>query len=166
MERIRPKADPALGWAYRADSDTRSALQRGTKKLKDAEFVEGVDKPHYGGNLAEALAEAQAAEVKRRLGKRRRRKKMARRVTTVKEIHARKGGKAAVASKKKTKADAPSGKLIPLKTICADMDLDPKATRVKLRRLIAKGDIDWHDPNARWEFTPARAKQIKEHLNG
>lgn len=92
---------------------------------------------------------------------------MARRVTTVKELHSRKGK--AKASSKKTvhaKGNGQTGKLIPLKTICAELDLDPKATRVRLRRLIAKGEIDWHDPNARWEFTPARAKEIKQHLNG
>jgi hypothetical protein len=171
VEKIRPKSDAALGWAFRPDSDTVAALTRGVKKLKDAYFNPGADKPHEGGsgNLAEALAEARKAEEKRRFkGKRRRR--MARRVT-LKELHSRKGkGKqAAPASKKKTvakKADAPTGKLIPLKTICAELDLDPKATRVRLRRLIAKGDIDWHDPNSRWEFTPSRAKEIKQHLNG
>lgn len=74
--------------------------------------------------------------------------------------------KKTVPSKKKTVVSTKekSGKLIPLKTICAELDLDPKATRVKLRRLIAKGDIDWHDPNSRWEFTPARAKEIRAHL--
>lgn len=159
---VRPKADPSLGWAYRPDADTTAALSRGKSKLKD--HVLGADKPHEGGNLAEALVEARKAEDKRRFGKRRRRK-MARKVT-VKEIHERKAGKAkATASKKKTVAKAePTGKLIPLKTICAELDLDPKATRVKLRRLIAKGEIDWHDPNSRWEFTPARAKEIRSHL--
>mgnify|MGYP001617987817 CR=1 FL=1 len=67
-------------------------------------------------------------------------------------------------SKKKTAAE-PSGKLIPLKTICADLELDPKAARVKLRRLIANEEIDFHDHSSRWEFTPKQAKVIREHLS-
>lgn len=163
---VRPKADSHLGWAYRPDGDTVAALTRGTKKLREHPEL-GSDKPHMGGsgNLAEALVEARKAEDKRRFGKRRRRK-MARKVS-LKEIEARKGASkkktAAPASKKRTAA-APTGKLIPLKTLCAEMELDPKATRVKLRRAIAKGDIDFHDHAQRWEFTQAQAKQVRAFL--
>lgn len=162
--RVRPKADSHLGWAYRPDSDTVAAISRGTKKLREHPEL-GSDKPHMGGsgNLAEALVQARKAEAKRRGKKGTRRRRMARKVT-VKELHSRKG-KAAPASKKKTvKAEEPTGKMIPLKSICAEMDLDPKATRVKLRRMIAKGDIDWHDSNSRWEFSPKRAKEVRALL--
>lgn len=87
---------------------------------------------------------------------------MARKVT-LKQLHSRKG-KAVASKKKSVSSEEPTGRMIPLKTICADMDLDPKATRVKLRRLIAKGEIDWHDPNARWEFSPKRAKEVRALL--
>lgn len=166
--RVRPKADPSLGWAYRPDSDTVAALTRGTKKLKGSYFNPGADRPHYGGNLAEALVAARKAEDKRRgITGKRRRKKVAKKVT-LKELHSRKGrpaSKKKTASKKRTAVKEPTGKLIPLKTICADLDLDPKATRVKLRRMIAKGEIDWHDANSRWEFTPQRAKEVRALLS-
>lgn len=146
--RVRPKADSHLGWAYRPDSDTVSSLQRGTRKLKDYKNILGSDRPHEGGSLAEALVEARKAEDKRRFGKRRRRKVAKKVVKT--------------ASKKRT-VEQPTGKLIALKTICAEMDLDPKATRVKLRRLVQKGELD-HDMNSRWEFTKARAKEVRALL--
>lgn len=170
-EKIRPAPDKALGWAYRPDSDTVAAHNRLKAKLKRTHFNLGADKPHEGGsgNLAEALAEASKAEATRRFGKRRRRK-MAKRVT-LKELHSRKGKsvkKTAPPSKKKTvlkaKEEKSSSKLIPLKTLCNELDLDPKATRVKLRRLIAKGEIEFHDHSARWEFTPKQANQIRAAL--
>lgn len=159
--KIRPEADKALGWAFRPDGDTTAALSRGVSKLKKAHFNAGADKPHMGGsgNLADALVRARKAEDKRRIKKGTRRRRMAKRVTASKK-------RTVASSKKKTVQKAAStGKLIPLKVICAQMDLDPKATRVKLRRLIAKGEIDWHDTNERWEFTPARAKEIRAHLS-
>lgn len=167
---IRPKADSSLGWAYRPDSDTVAALSRGRTKVKDQNL--GSDRPHLGGsgNLAEALEEARKADLKRRgIGKKRkgRRRRMARKVN-LKELAARKGSKKkTVASKKKTvhASSESTGKLIPLKKLCEKLDLDPKATRVKLRRLIAKGDIEFHDHAARWEFTPAQAKQIEQALS-
>lgn len=77
--------------------------------------------------------------------------------------------KTAAVSKKKTQlrasAEESTGKLIPLKKICEELDLDPKATRVKLRRMIDKGEIDWHDPNSRWEFSPKRAKEVRSLLS-
>lgn len=158
---VRPKPDAHLRWAYRPDPDTVAALTRGRKKLKDAEFVEGAEKPHFGGNLAEELAKERRLIEKR---KPKRRRRMARRVN-LKELDALKKGK--LGSKKKTvaKDEAKSnGKLIPLKAICAEMDLDPKATRVKLRRLIAKGEISFHEASQRWEFTPKQAKEVRAHL--
>lgn len=109
---------------------------------------------------------------------------MAKKVHRLKEIAARASSQkrsvqAAPPSKKKTVQAAPSkkrtdglkanavsdGKMIPLKKICEQMDLDPKATRVKLRRMIAKGEIDFHDHSQRWEFTPAQAKEIRAALS-
>jgi len=165
QEEVRPKADKSLGWAYRPDADTREALARGADKIRKHPEL-GADRPHFGANLVKAST---------RMGKRRstttRRKKVAKKVHRLKEIAARKGGStkrtvqaAPTPSRKKTVAPAPTGKLIPLKRICEEMDLDPKATRVKLRRLISKGEIDFHDHSQRWEFTPAQAKEIRAHL--
>ena len=66
-------------------------------------------------------------------------------------------------SKKKTvvKESKGNGKLIPLKAICAQMELDPKATRVKLRRLIANGKLKFHELSARWEFTKEQAREVR-----
>jgi len=160
--KVRPNADSHLGWAFRPDSDTVAALGRGRTKLKDHNL--GVDRPHQGGsgNLAEALVKARKVEDTRRFGKRRRRH-MARMVISA----SKKKTPVKAVSKKRTKveAKAPSGKLIPLKTICAELDLDPKATRVKLRRMIANEEINFHDHAQRWEFTPAQAKVVRQALN-
>jgi hypothetical protein len=159
---VRPKPDHLLGWAYRPDPDTVSSLVRGRKKLKDAEFVEGAEKPHYGGNLAAELAKERRQIAKR---KPKRRRRMARKVS-LKELAARKHS-----SKKRTVEEKPSkkavgnGKMIPLKTICAELDLDPKATRVKLRRLIDKGEINFHDHSSRWEFDKKQAAVIRAALS-
>lgn len=163
--RIRPKADSSLGWAYRPDSDTVAAHSRFRTKLKKTHFNLGADRPHEGGNLAEALVEAAKAEDKRRSKKGNRRRKMARKVN-LKELTAMRKGKLSSKKKsaKRTQVEEPTGKMIPLKAICREMDLDPKATRVKLRRMIAKGDIDWHDSNSRWEFSPKRAKEVRALL--
>lgn len=156
----RPKVDGSLGWSYRPDADTVAALSRGVVKMRRHPGL-GSDRPHEGGLLAKTedghIVEATSVKPVRR---KKRRKKMARKVSngsTKKTV-------AAAPSKKRTVKETASGKVIPLKTICKEMDLDPKATRVRLRRLIAKGDIKWHDPSSRWEFTPARAKEIRAHL--
>jgi hypothetical protein len=162
--RVRPLADRVLGWAYRPDSDTVSSLSRGVRKLKKVYFNPGADRPHEGGNLKEALIEARKAEDQRRgIVRKRRRRRMAKKVN-LKELQALKAGKL---SKKKTEVEEPksNGKMIPLKAICAELDLDPKATRVKLRRLIDKGEIDFHDHSSRWEFTPKQAREIREVLS-
>ena len=90
--------------------------------------------------------------------------------------------KAAPASKKKTarsskkkpirrqiEESSGSGR-IPLKKICQQLDMDPKAARVKLRRLARNGELKFRDQDdedhgSRWEFTPKQAEQIKEALN-
>jgi hypothetical protein len=168
METVRPKADASLGWAFRPDEDTVSALAQGVKKIRRHPGL-GSDRPHYGGNLAEALAKER--EKGKRNITRKRRRTMAKKVHRLKEIAARKSGsvkktvQAAAPSKKKTVQEASSdGKMIPLKKLCEQLDLDPKATRVKLRRMIAKGDIEFHDHSQRWEFTPAQAKVVRAAL--
>jgi hypothetical protein len=172
--RIRPKGDPSLGWAYRPDTDTVAALTRGRSKLAKSNFTLGFGKPHMGGSgsLKDALEAARAKP------KAHRRKKVAKRVQASKKrtsVKRTEVGKLTAKSKKKTIQAKPvskkktveaksNGKLIPLKKICADMDLDPKATRVKLRRMIANEEITFHDHSARWEFTPAQAKEIRAAL--
>lgn len=153
---VRPKADPSLQWAYRPDEETRSALARGRDKFKEHPEL-GSDRPHEGGLMAKALAAEKAPVHKPR------RKKMAKKVK-LKEL-AERSKKKARFDTEDVKTPEKKGKLIPLKQICADLDIDPKATRVKLRRLIAKGEIDFHDTSARWEFTPAQAKEIRSVLS-
>lgn len=51
-------------------------------------------------------------------------------------------------------------KVIPLKELIRNSDLDPKIARRRLRA----ADIQGHDPKARWEFTPSQAKKAKEAL--
>ena len=161
---VRPKADPSLSWAYRPDEETRSALARGTAKLREHPEL-GSDRPHEGGGMAKAL-KAERKLIEKSRPKPKRRKKMAKKVHKLKDLAER--------SKKRVKVDVEEvrspekkakGKLVPLKAICADLEIDPKAARVKLRRLIATGKIDFHDASQRWEFTQSQAKEIKEHLS-
>ena len=162
---VRPKADPSLQWAWRPDEITRTALASGVKKLREHPEL-GSDRPHEAGNMAQAL-KAERVALDKAKPKIKRRKKMAKKVT-LKELAKR--------SKKRVEVDADEvkapekkastkGKLVPLKALCADLELDPKATRVKLRRLIAQGKIDFHDQSQRWEFTQAQVKEIKEYLS-
>lgn len=66
-----------------------------------------------------------------------------------------------------------SGALIPLKKICADLGIDPKRARVKLRRAWrrtdekgkAEGNVAFHEKNARWDLTKAQAKEVREILS-
>jgi len=160
--RIRPKGDGSLGWAYRPDDVTVAALTRGRAKLKKSNFTLGMGRPHMGGsgNLKDALEAARSKPTRKR------RKKVVKRVSKKKKtVSAKRTVAAQPASKKRTVESKGSGKMIPLKTICAQLELDPKATRVKLRRMIGNGEIKWHDHSARWEFTPARAKEVRALLS-
>ena len=162
---VRPKADSSLQWAWRPDEATTTALTRGVRKLKKAYFNPGAEKPHEGGNMAKALAVERKLIAKSR-PKPKRRKKMKPKKVTLRELVKRSQKKVYVddgpvmSPEKKAK-----GKTVALKALCAQLDLDPKATRVKLRRLIATGKIDFHDQSQRWEFTPAQVKVIREHLS-
>jgi hypothetical protein len=163
--RIRPKGDGSLGWAYRPDAVTVAALTRGRSKLNKSNFTLGMGRPHMGGsgNLKDAL---EAARGKPRAH---RRKKVAKRVTPSKKksvapVSKKRTLQAKTTSKKRTVEAKSNGKMIPLKTLCSQLDLDPKATRVKLRRMIANDEIDFHPHSARWEFTPSQAKEVRAAL--
>lgn len=65
--------------------------------------------------------------------------------------------------------------LIPLKKICAELGLDPKASRVRLRRAWRKvdektkkpeGNVAFHAKGQRWDLTKAEAAEVREILAG
>lgn len=61
------------------------------------------------------------------------------------------------------------GALIPLKKICAELGLDPKASRVRLRRAWRREEdpaVQFHSKGARWDLTPKEAKEVREILAG
>ncbi len=162
---VRPKADPSLGWAYRPDEITRTALASGVKKFREHPEL-GSDRPHEAGDMTKALAVERKLIEKSKPKPTKRKKKVAKKVHKLKDLAER--------SKKRVKVDVEEvrspekkakSKLVPLKAICAALEIDPKAARVKLRRLIATGKIDFHDQSQRWEFTQSQAKEIKEHLS-
>lgn len=49
---------------------------------------------------------------------------------------------------------------IPLKKICTELKLEPKAARRKLRAAA----LSFHGNRERWVFSPAQAKQAREIL--
>lgn len=58
---------------------------------------------------------------------------------------------------------------IPLKKICADLEIEPKAARVKLRRAWRREgeqNVAFHTKGARWDLTPKEAKEVREILGG
>jgi hypothetical protein len=65
-----------------------------------------------------------------------------------------------------------SGGLIPLKRICADLGIETKPARVKLRRAWRKtdekgrteGNLAFHEKNARWDLTAAQAREARAIL--
>lgn len=48
-------------------------------------------------------------------------------------------------------------KMVPLKKICATMDLDPKVARRVLRDKMDR-------PNGRWSWTPAQSRRVESIL--
>lgn len=48
----------------------------------------------------------------------------------------------------------------PLKTICGQLKIDPKAARRKLR----KAGFTWHGSRERWTMTEAQATKVREIL--
>jgi hypothetical protein len=76
-----------------------------------------------------------------------------------------KGKGAAKRATKPAKAEA----RIPLKKICADLGIEPKAARVKLRRIWRREEspgVSFHTKGSRWDLTPAQAKEVRAHLGG
>lgn len=66
----------------------------------------------------------------------------------------------------KRETSAPAG-TIPLKKICQELGVDPKASRVKLRRVWRREDspgVQFHSKGARWDLTPAQAKEVRAIL--
>ena len=61
---------------------------------------------------------------------------------------------------KKAPRKTTGAKVISLKELLRDSDIDPKVARRKLRSAKLSG----HDPKARWEFTTAQAKKAREAL--
>jgi hypothetical protein len=60
----------------------------------------------------------------------------------------------------KVAAGKKESNLVPLKKICQELKVDPKMARRTLRAEGIKG----HDPKARWEFSAAEAKKVREIL--
>lgn len=68
---------------------------------------------------------------------------------------------------RKAKAETKSGGLIPLKRICADLGIEPKRARVKLRRVWRREEnpgVQFHERNERWDLTAAQAREVREIL--
>jgi hypothetical protein len=75
-----------------------------------------------------------------------------------------KDGMAAVAKAKSAKEKKTPVDGVSISTIAAELDMDPKVARAKLRR--AFGDADSTGSNGRWVFTDAKIKEIKAILTG
>ena len=75
----------------------------------------------------------------------------------------KKATRAATAEKR-----APKGGTIPLKKVCQELGLDPKASRVRLRRFLRSDEkgVAFHKIGSRWDLTPAQAKEVKAFLAG
>lgn len=61
-----------------------------------------------------------------------------------------------------------TGARIPLKRVCSDLGIEPKAARVKLRRALRREDSPLsaalHSIGSRWDLTPAQVKIVKAEL--
>ena len=59
---------------------------------------------------------------------------------------------------------------IPLKKICADLGIEPKRARVKLRRVWRKeneeGAVAFHSKGSRWDLSAKEAKEVRAILAG
>jgi hypothetical protein len=79
--------------------------------------------------------------------------------------------KAKTKSKKGTRAataEVRAAGTIPLKKICQELGLDPKASRVRLRRFLRSEEkgVAFHKIGSRWDLTPKEAKEVKAFLAG
>lgn len=79
----------------------------------------------------------------------------------------------AKAATKIAKTETARAGLIPLKKICSDLGLDPKASRVRLRRAWRRvgengkpeGNVEFHSKGARWDLTASEAKEVRAILS-
>lgn len=78
----------------------------------------------------------------------------------MKKTKGKKGTRGATATKR--------GATIPLKAICQELGLDPKASRVRLRRFLRSDEkgVAFHKMGSRWDLTPAQAKEVRSFLAG
>jgi hypothetical protein len=124
----------SLSWSWRPDLATEKALKRGTAKVRGLPIGAGI--PHYGGIITKPGEQPK------------RRRIMATKTKT--------------ASKKRTVAttaeNGSSG--VPLKKICADLGIEPRLARRKLRA----ADLDFHGSRERWTFSKAQVPKVKEVL--
>lgn len=90
-----------------------------------------------------------------------------------KKGNGKRAGKAAKGATKIAKTETSRAGLIPLKKICSDLGLDPKASRVRLRRVWRKtdekgkpeGNVAFHTKGARWDLTKAEAAEVRAILS-
>jgi hypothetical protein len=81
----------------------------------------------------------------------------------------KKGTRAATAAKRAKAQPAEKGGRIPLKKICQELGLDPKASRVRLRRAWRRDEdpaVQFHTKGSRWDLTPKEAKEVRAILAG
>jgi hypothetical protein len=87
----------------------------------------------------------------------------------VRKSNTKRATRAASNAKRAPVAKPASGGLIPLKAICAKLGLDPKRSRVKLRRVWRREEkpgVQFHEKNDRWDLSPAQAKEVTAILGG
>lgn len=83
----------------------------------------------------------------------------------------KKGTRAATAAKRASKPAKADGARIPLKKICAELGLDPKASRVRLRRAWRRGgsegaeNLGFHSKGSRWDLTKKEAAEVRAILS-
>lgn len=61
------------------------------------------------------------------------------------------------------------GARIPLKKICADLGIEPKKARVKLRRVWRREEnpgVQFHSKGERWDLSASEAKEVRAILAG
>lgn len=77
------------------------------------------------------------------------------------------GVKSKSSSEKGTRSEKKSSSgLIPLKQICADLELDPREARMKLRK-AKEGQLPIaHEAQGRWEWQPDQVDAVKAFLTG
>ena len=131
----------SVGWAWKPDAETKRALSRSSRKWRKIKAAKLNDE-----NGVREMATSKSKSTKKTATK-----KVSKKVA--KKVVSKKGAAKKVAVKKESN-------LLPLKKICQELKIDPKMARRKLR---AEG-VKSHDQKARWEFTVAQAKKIKEIL--